>query len=90
MKKSQTSFALIELMVVVAIVGILAAVALPAYKDYVTRAQVSEGLVLANGLKTAITETFAVKRPTDYRCDKGSCSHMGSAWLGSDCGATST
>lgn len=55
----QSGFTLIELMVVVAIVGILAAVALPAYQGYVVRAQVSEGLSLAAAAKTAVVDTFA-------------------------------
>lgn len=55
--KKQHGFTLIELMIVIAIIGILAAVAIPAYQDYVTRTKVSEGLSLASGAKTAVTET---------------------------------
>lgn len=53
----QKGFTLIELMIVVAIIGILAAVALPAYQDYTARAQASESLVLLGGLKTPVIET---------------------------------
>ena len=59
MKNIQKGFTLIELMIVVAIIGILAAIALPAYQDYTIRAQVSEGLVLASAAKIAVAETFA-------------------------------
>lgn len=58
MKKVQQGFTLIELMIVVAIIGILAAVAIPAYQDYTIRAQVSEGLSLASGAKTALSEFY--------------------------------
>jgi type IV pilus assembly protein PilA len=62
MKKFQQGFTLIELMIVVAIIGILAAIAIPAYQDYTIRAQVSEGANLADGLKTPVA---------DYRNDTG-------------------
>ena len=58
MKSAQKGFTLIELMIVVAIIGILAAIALPAYQDYTVRARVSEGLTLAQAAKTAVAETF--------------------------------
>ncbi len=56
--KKQQGFTLIELMIVVAIIGILAAIAIPAYQDYTIRAQVSEGLNLSGGAKAAVTEYF--------------------------------
>ena len=60
--KKQQGFTLIELMIVVAIIGILAAIAIPAYQDYTIRAQVSEGLNLAGGAKAAVSE---------FRMDRG-------------------
>lgn len=59
MKAIQKGFTLIELMIVIAIVGILAAVALPAYQDYTARAQMSEALTLAEGQKTAVVEYYS-------------------------------
>jgi type IV pilus assembly protein PilA len=59
MKRVQQGFTLIELMIVVAIIGILAAVALPAYQDYTVRARVTDGLSLAASAKTAVAENAA-------------------------------
>ena len=59
MKKMQLGFTLIELMIVVAIIGILAAVAIPAYQDYTAKAQVSEAVILLDGLKTPVVEAMS-------------------------------
>ena len=58
MRKHQQGFTLIELMIVVAIIGILAAIAIPQYQDYTVRTQVSEGMSLAGGAKTALAEFY--------------------------------
>jgi type IV pilus assembly protein PilA len=76
--KMQQGFTLIELMIVVAIIGILAAVALPAYQDYTIRAKLGEGVVMADALKLAINETFQTKGPGDMACtDITTCANIG-------------
>jgi type IV pilus assembly protein PilA len=65
MKNRQQGLTLIELMVVIAVIGILGALALPALQDYTIRAKVSEMLLAANGCKTAVTEAVSASSETD-------------------------
>jgi type IV pilus assembly protein PilA len=66
--QKQQGFTLIELMIVVAIIGILAAIALPAYQDYTIRARVSEGLVSASAVKNLVTENYTSDPTTTTLC----------------------
>ena len=68
MKKVQSGFTLIELMIVIAIIGILAAIALPAYQDYTVRAKVTEGVVIASGGKATVAENISSGYPAASRC----------------------
>jgi type IV pilus assembly protein PilA len=79
MKAVQKGFTLIELMIVVAIIGILAAIAIPAYQNYTIRAQVTEGLNLADGWKTAVGEYYANlgSMPADIAALNGTAASTG-------------
>src|SRR2546428_12102918 len=83
MKRLQQGFTLIELMIVVAIVGILAAIALPAYQDYVIRSKMSEGVAALAACKTSISEYVSTKNnwPTD--ADNAGCSTLATQYVAS-------
>jgi len=74
MKRLQQGFTLIELMIVVAIVGILAAIALPAYQDYIVRSKMSEGEAAAAACKTSVTEYSSVKNAFPASVSAAGCS----------------
>jgi len=79
MKRIQQGFTLIELMIVVAIVGFLAAIALPAYQDYTIRARVSEAAAAAGACKTSVAEYFASKATLPTTTAQAGCSGTSSA-----------
>ncbi len=83
MRSVQKGFTLIELMIVVAIIGILAAVALPAYQDYTIRAQIAEGPSLTGGLKTAINDFYAAKGSWPADNAEAVCGATGATCAGS-------
>lgn len=78
-RKAQNGFTLIELMIVVAIIGILAAVALPAYQDYTKRAKMTEAVLAASACRTTITEVFQSASGSVPLADAWGCEATGSA-----------
>ena len=81
MKRIQQGFTLIELMIVVAIVGILAAIALPAYQDYVIRSKMSEGVAAAAACKTSISEYVSTKNNWPTSPDQAGCSTLATQYV---------
>jgi len=79
-KKLQQGFTLLELMIVVAIVGILAAIAIPAYKDYIVRSKVSECAATLGACKTSVTEYFNTKTNFPPNTDASGCSTSASQY----------
>jgi len=83
MKRLQQGFTLIELMIVVAIVGILAAIALPAYQDYVIRSKMSEGVAAIAACKTSIAEYVSTKTSMPANADVAGCSTIQTQYVAS-------
>lgn len=83
MKRLQQGFTLIELMIVVAIVGILAAIALPAYQDYVIRSKMSEGVAALAACKTSISEYVSTKTNWPADADAAGCSTLATQYVAS-------
>jgi type IV pilus assembly protein PilA len=83
MKRLQQGFTLIELMIVVAIVGILAAIALPAYQDYVIRSKMSEGVVALAACKTSVAEYVSTKTTMPADAATAGCSNVATQYVAS-------
>src|SRR5664279_4000697 len=81
MKRVQQGFTLIELMIVVAIVGILAAIALPAYQDYVIRSKMSEAVAASAACKTSISEYVSTKAAWPPNTDSAGCSTLATTYV---------
>ena len=81
--KKQAGFTLIELMIVVAIVGILAAVAIPAYQDYIKRSKVSEVMAAAGACKTSVQEYYAANNVMPGSATSAGCSTAGTQYMDS-------
>jgi type IV pilus assembly protein PilA len=83
MKRVQQGFTLIELMIVVAIVGILAAIALPAYQDYIVRSKMSESVAALAACKTSVAEYASTKQAWPTDAGSAGCSTTASQYLAS-------
>ena len=83
MKRVQQGFTLIELMIVVAIVGILAAIALPAYQDYIVRSKMSEGVAAIAACKTSVSEYASTKQAWPADVTSAGCSTQASQYVAS-------